>query len=149
MRGETVDGMRSDIDSHRKRAAYRRTQELLNREAGEKHQVDETRQQQPLTVRQAAVLASDYEKAQKQIYKDKLHESLERHKPGPKLCVRPGCEAAAQSTRKKKSKTPVYTHDPESIAGMKYQWELDREKLARAKALRLLDNGSSWATVVC
>lgn len=45
----------------------------------------------------------------------------------------------ASSTRKKKPSTPAHAHDPETVAGMKNQLDIDREKAAEKKALLLLD----------
>ena len=55
----------------------------------------------------------------------------------PKLCR---TEDLAESSRvKSKRLTPEDVRDPETIAGMKYQIHWDREKIAQAKALRLLN----------
>ena len=45
----------------------------------------------------------------------------------------------ASSTRKKKPLKPEDVRDPETVAGMKNQLDLDREKAAEKKALLLLD----------
>ena len=50
-----------------------------------------------------------------------------------------GNEKQAESSRAKKLPTPDDIRDPESISGMKYQLHWDRERIARDKALRLLN----------
>lgn len=51
----------------------------------------------------------------------------------------PGNEKQAESSRVKKLPTPDDVRDPESMSGMKYQLHWDRERIARDKALRLLN----------
>lgn len=48
-------------------------------------------------------------------------------------------EKQAESSRAKKLPTPDDVRDPESMSGMKYQLHWDRERIARDKALRLLN----------
>lgn len=50
-----------------------------------------------------------------------------------------GNEQQAESSRAKKAPTPNDVRDPESMSGMKYQLHWDRERIARDKALRLLN----------
>jgi hypothetical protein len=50
-------------------------------------------------------------------------------------------EAMASSSRPRKPKTAEDVRDPETVAGMKCQMDIDREDAAKKKALRYLNEG--------
>lgn len=152
VRAESVDGMRSNVDTYRQRAAHQRVQELLNRDvAGDKHKPAGATTPHlstwgaSLTAGQAAARAYDLSKHEKRIIKDKIEAESERRRAEPNR-VMPRLEKLAESTRKKKNRplTDDDVRDPETIAGMKCQLDWDREKIARSRALRLLNKGFIW-----
>lgn len=59
----------------------------------------------------------------------------------PRIVPRKRMEVMATSTRAPKPLTPEDVRDPETVAGMKCQLDIDREDEARKKALRLLNEG--------
>ncbi len=59
-----------------------------------------------------------------------------------------GNEKQAESSRVKKAPTPDDVRDPESMSGMKYQLHWDRERIARDKALRLLNGAFGEISVL-
>jgi hypothetical protein len=59
-----------------------------------------------------------------------------------------GNEKQAESSRVKKAPTPDDVRDPDSMSGMKYQLHWDRERIARDKALRLLNGAFGEISVL-
>jgi vacuolar-type H+-ATPase subunit F/Vma7 len=95
-----------------------------------------------ITTRQAAT--KRYE--ERQLLKAQIHAKLKEDratygKPTPTLVVIPGKETMAESTRRPRAKTAEDVRDPETVAGMKCQMDIEREKKAQKKALQLLNYG--------
>ena len=121
------------VAKHKKEKRERKAIQLLNEaHAGEAHK---PKVPPPLKtdadIRQEAIAK----------YKNEIRMGIA---PAPKFVPPKKMEKMAETTRKKKL-TPEDVRDPETVAGMKYQIDYDREKEAQEKALQLIraSNGSS------
>ena len=74
---------------------------------------------------------------------ESAREAAIRHykKTGTALNLKQDKESMAESTRARKPVTAEDVRDPETVAGMKCKLDWDREKEAKEKALRLLNEG--------
>eukprot|EP00540_Astrosyne_radiata_P018437 CAMPEP_0116864544 /NCGR_PEP_ID=MMETSP0418-20121206/24883_1 /TAXON_ID=1158023 /ORGANISM="Astrosyne radiata, Strain 13vi08-1A" /LENGTH=171 /DNA_ID=CAMNT_0004499781 /DNA_START=48 /DNA_END=563 /DNA_ORIENTATION=+ len=98
--------------------------------------------QPSLTVRQAAEQRYQKRKKEKAEAKSMVHAiKLDMAPKGikKKLVMAKSLEKKATTTRKI-AKSPDDVKDPESISGMKCQLELDRQRDAEKKALKLVDD---------
>lgn len=145
--GSEASKLNNDIDNARERGATFRALTLLDATAGlEVSQVardnSEPIPKPMLTTRQAAAMKYEERQKVKAQIKAKLKNDKETYgKPTPTLVAKQGKETLAVSSRKPKTKTAGDVRDPETVAGMKCQMDIEREKRAQKKALNLLDCG--------
>ena len=126
---------------------------LLDRNFGADHK--ETEPQGATTARQAASQRYNQKKKEKKEAKAFIYE-MKNGNPAPgvtkKLTVEKGLEKMATSSRKV-NRFFKATQDPETVAGMKCQLDLDKEKEATRKALNLLvlvsENGGEGFEIIC
>ena len=82
------------------------------------------------------------QKRREQPLKPKMGPSKQFHSQAvPVIVTQKRKEKQAESTRAPKPKVEKNAYDTETVEGMKCQWDLDREKAAKARALRLLNEG--------
>jgi hypothetical protein len=95
-----------------------------------------------MTAKQAANRRYEEQSQEKTKMKAKPKEEKELWATRVPMLVPPTRkEKMAESTRPRKAKTAEDVRDPETVRGMKCQLDIDREKWAEAKALRLLQEG--------
>jgi hypothetical protein len=138
---EPVQALKSDSDINRERCAKARALTLLNQvtAGGEAPSLG---RDAPLSIKQAAALRYEHACVEKAKRKVQQKADMEKYgKPVPVLVAPVPKEKLAITTRARKPKTAEDVRDPETIAGMKCQLDLDREQLAQQKALRLLSEG--------
>jgi hypothetical protein len=134
-----------EIDVYRERGAHMRALTLLDDEvAGEQYKKKRDAEPKPhgLTAKQAFAMQYEEKKRQQALVKAKLKEDqLKFGKREPKLVVPRPKEQLAETTRRRRTKTEGDVATDDIIHGMKCQLDLDREKEAQRKALKLLREG--------
>ena len=144
---------KSENSQNHERGVTMKAMTLLNRNFGADHK--ETEPQGATTARQAASQRYNQKKKEKKEAKAFIYE-MKNGNPAPgvtkKLTVEKGLEKMATSSRKV-NRFFKATQDPETVAGMKCQLDLDKEKEATRKALNLLvlvsENGGEGFEIIC
>jgi hypothetical protein len=145
-----IDSLKSSTDVYRERGANLRALELLNTEvAGNGNDgnrpndgVNNLPPVSALTARKAAVLRYEQQQKEKMALKTKLQSDIETY---VKRAAPPVLVAASRRTKLAETTRKVVALKEDEgidrIADMKCQLDLDREKEAMLKALRLLNHG--------
>jgi hypothetical protein len=141
---ENVHGIKKEIDEVLKRGATILSVTSLDKTTNSDERA-RTAMQKPksaITARQAAM--KNYEEIQrkKAELRAKLQEDKEKHKRQTLRNAHTRMENLAETTRKPRDKRPEDVRDPETVAGMKCQLDIDREMAAKKKALHLMNFGS-------
>jgi hypothetical protein len=144
---------KSENSQNHERGVTMKAMTLLDRNFGADHK--ETEPQGATTARQAASQRYNQKKKEKKEAKAFIYE-MKNGNPAPgvtkKLTVEKGLEKMATSSRKV-NRFFKATQDPETVAGMKCQLDLDKEKEATRKALNLLvlvsENGGEGFEIIC
>jgi hypothetical protein len=129
-----IDEYKGSMDVYRQRGAHMRALVLLDAQVAGIKQAAVA----PLTTRQAANMQYEQRQKEKAEIRAKLQQEKELYAKRPPVLKVVRLEKLAESSRKPKPKT---AQDFETVAEMKCQWDLDREKIAQSKALRLLNQG--------
>lgn len=138
------NGLKSPLDVYRERGAGARALTLLGEAVGVAPQATTPSRggslSQGLSARQMALLQYDITAKEDKISRERMNALRKVHGMGKVAAVkRFGSEKQAESSRAKKVPTPDDVRDRETMSGMKYQLHWDRERIARDKALRLLN----------
>jgi hypothetical protein len=137
---DEISNSKSDIDFYRERGAGIRALSLLDEAVGGVAASEPT--PGGMTAKQAANRRFEERWQEKAKMKAKAKEEWELHAKRVPILVPPRRkEQMAESTRPRKPLTAEDVRDPETVAGMKCQLDIDREKWAEAKALRLMQDG--------
>lgn len=145
---KSINEFKSETETYRERGANMRALALLEDTAGKDVSALAKATSLPkakaaLTTRQAAQLQYDNKIRRKADMKAKAKLDSETYgKRVPMLVAKVGKEAMAESSRKPRDKTAEDIRDPDTVAGMKCQMDIELEKLAMRKALELLSYGS-------
>jgi hypothetical protein len=148
-----IDSLKSSTDVYRERGANLRALALLHNEVagngnrdddhGPKEGLNKSQPVSALTARKAAVLKYEQQQKEKMALKTKLQSDIKTYvKCAPVLVAARRQTKLAETTRKvQKVVTLKEDEGIDRIADMKCQLDLDREKEAMHKALRLLNHG--------
>lgn len=139
-----IDLFKSEIDIYRETGAERRALSLLDEAIGGVAPYPQSLERVSgcLTTRQAVILEHQRRCHEKAVVDGQMKADREVYaKRLPTLVAKKRKELLAESSRPPKPKTPEDVKDPETIAGMKCQLDIDREKAAQARALSLLEYG--------
>jgi hypothetical protein len=130
---------RKEIDMHRERGATMRALSLMDEtSAGHDKAAQRPKPVSSLTARQAANINYEIRQKEKAEVRARYKEAKEMYGKRVPILVAKKPEKKAETTRKMKPKTAA---DFETVAEMKCQAHLDREKEAQNKALKLLNGG--------
>jgi hypothetical protein len=130
-----INEYKRGVDLYRQRGANLRALSLLDKEVAG---VTTVMGAVPTTARQAANAQYEQRKKEKAEIRARFEQDRSKFtKPKPVLCI-VRKEKLAETTRKIKPKT---AEDFETVAEMKCQYDIDREKIAQTKALRLMSEG--------
>jgi hypothetical protein len=143
---ETIKDYKSELQTVRERGSNLRALALLDSTVGKEisdvaKATSVSKPSPSLTTRQAA--QKRYEDRQRQKIEMKTRAAVAILQPQSLTTLLPkqGKEELAESTRRPRAKTADDVRDPETVAGMKCQVDIEREKIAKKKALQLLSYG--------
>jgi hypothetical protein len=144
-----IDSLKSSTDVYRERGANFRALALLNVEVagngaeyGPNDGINKPQPVSALTIRRAAVFK--YEQQQKEKSALKLQGEMETFAKRSPVLVAPSSRNKLAETTRKIKKPLEEEEGIDRIADMKCQLDLDREKEAMRKALRLLNGGCMY-----
>ena len=131
-----VGQLKSGMDVYRERGAESRALSLLDQAVS-----GTVPQNFKPTGSLASLTAGQLERYEKKLAELKAKEKEPYRKRSASFAAYQCKEKLAESTRPRKPKTAEDVRDPETISGMKCKLHWDREKYAKSKALRLLNEG--------
>jgi hypothetical protein len=143
---ETIKDYKSEIQTVRERGSNLRALALLDSTVGKEisdvaKATSVSKPSTSLTTRQAAQKRYEDRQRQKIEMKTRAAAALLQTQTLATLIPKQSKEELAESTRRPRAKTADDFRDPETVAGMKCQVDIEREKIAKKKALQLLSYG--------